>query len=112
MQINPTNKKIERSPPKIKEIPVYNERVDRSLSVIQLKGKLEAHGIDSSTPGLRGEDRHDALFEKLSICYDEDDKDSDGEESYEDSDYEEVERNPDWGDGEEVRFFLGGVENR
>ncbi|GMH81538.1 hypothetical protein TL16_g08962 [Triparma laevis f. inornata] len=37
----------------------------------------------------------------MSICYDEDDKNSDGEESYEDSDYEEVEKNPDWGDGEE-----------
>ena len=107
LRMDPASKRLERSPPKKREEAVYNPRVDTSLSVVQLKGKLEAMGIDSSTPGMRGQDRHEALLERLSICYDEDDQESSGEESYADSDYSgssgAVGRAPDWGEGDEVR---------
>ncbi|GMH94269.1 hypothetical protein TrST_g13692 [Triparma strigata] len=105
LRMDPASKRLERSPPKKREEAVYNPRVDTSLSVVQLKGKLEAMGIDSSTPGMRGQDRHEALLERLSICYDEDDQESSGEESYADSDYSgssgAVGRAPDWGEGDE-----------
>ena len=70
-----STKKFKQSPPKKSLIAIvpYNKRVDRSLSMIQLKGRLEAMGIDSGTVGVRGEERHAALFQRLSDAYNEED---------------------------------------
>ncbi|GMH48842.1 hypothetical protein TrRE_jg4174 [Triparma retinervis] len=71
--MDPGTKTFKQSPPKAKPAPVYNNRVEPNLSIIQLKGMLEAMGLSASTPGARGDQRHAVLLKRLSDVYDDED---------------------------------------
>jgi len=71
--MDPSTKTFKQSPPKAAPEPIYNSRVDVGLSIIQLKGMIEAMGLSASTPGARGNARHAVLLRRMSDVYDDED---------------------------------------